>query len=65
MQKQLTKCNFCSHWSGSQCTATPNSFYCKEALDEYYAWKNGQRPGRYQQGVVKSVYEKNRERRKR
>jgi hypothetical protein len=63
MQKQLTKCNFCSHWSGSQCTAAPNSFYCKEALDEYYAWKNSQRP-KYQQGVVKSVYEKNRERRK-
>ncbi len=34
--KIITKCDFCKHWSGSVCTVTPNSAYCKDAINEYY-----------------------------
>ena len=44
--KKLTKCDFCKYRAGSRCTVTPNSFYCREASDEFYAYlnKNKQQP---------------------
>ena len=33
-----TKCDFCKYYSGKTCMAKPNSFYCTEAQNEYYAW---------------------------
>ena len=30
------KCSFCKYFSGSSCMVTPNSYYCREATDEYY-----------------------------
>lgn len=47
MASLKTKCDFCQYatrGSGSQkgCMVTPNSFYCKEANDEFYAWLQSQ-----------------------
>ena len=39
-----TKCDFCKYWTGRSCMATPNSHYCKEAIDEYYASFRKQQP---------------------
>lgn len=36
--KKLTKCNFCVYFVGNQCTVTPNSYYCKDANNEFFAW---------------------------
>lgn len=36
MNNQKTKCSFCRYYSGYSCMVTPNSYYCKEANDEYY-----------------------------
>lgn len=38
MNKAKTKCDFCRYWSGRSCMVTPNSYYCKEANDEYYRY---------------------------
>ena len=35
---QKTKCSFCRYFSGRSCMVTPNSYYCKEASDEYYQY---------------------------
>lgn len=35
MIKNKTKCSFCRYWSGRSCMVTPNSYYCKQANDEY------------------------------
>lgn len=32
------KCSFCRYWSGRSCMVTPNSYYCKQANDEYYQY---------------------------
>lgn len=44
MTNTKTKCDFCKYWTGRSCMATPNSHYCKEAIDEYYASFNKQQP---------------------
>ena len=47
MNKQLSKCNFCRYSTGSGCMVTPNSYYCKEANDEFYRYlqnKKGTQP---------------------
>ena len=48
MNNQIkTKCNFCKYKSSSGCMVTPNSYYCKEATDEYYQYlknKNVKQP---------------------
>lgn len=36
--KQLTKCDFCTYKTATGCMVTPNSYYCKKANDEYYAY---------------------------
>lgn len=33
-----TKCNFCRYKTSSGCMVTPNSYYCKEANDEFYRY---------------------------
>ena len=33
---KLTRCSFCSYWTGSSCMVTPSAFYCRRANDEYY-----------------------------
>lgn len=38
MNKQKTKCSFCRYFSGTTCMAKPDSWYCKDALNEFYAW---------------------------
>lgn len=38
LNKQVSKCSFCKYFSGKSCMARQNSNYCREALDEYYAW---------------------------
>ena len=35
---KLTKCSFCSYATATGCMVTPNSYYCKEASDEYYQY---------------------------
>ena len=35
--ERLTKCSFCRYSTKSGCMVTPNSYYCKEAIDEYYS----------------------------
>ena len=46
-----TKCNFCKHWTGRSCMVTPNSYYCREANNEYYQYLNTKGKG---QAPVKS-----------
>ena len=36
--KTLNKCNFCRYKTSSGCMVTPNSYYCKEANDEFYRY---------------------------
>lgn len=43
-KQQYTKCNFCRYYSGNVCMARPNSPYCTEALNEYYAWLKNKQP---------------------
>jgi len=54
-----TKCDFCQYFSGSSCMAKPNSHYCQEALDEFYAYIN---KNKQYERPVKSLYDKNRRR---
>lgn len=43
MAKQMTninaknKCSFCRYHAASGCMVTPNSYYCREAQNEFYA----------------------------
>ena len=30
------KCSFCRYYSGRSCMVTPDSYYCKDATNEYY-----------------------------
>ena len=48
IKQQYTKCDFCRYKSGRTCMAKPDSSYCKDALNEFYAWlKNkGQQPAK-------------------
>lgn len=48
MNKRYTKCDFCKYRTGTTCMAKPDSYYCKEAINEYYAWlaKRKQQKGR-------------------
>lgn len=40
-----SKCNFCKYYSGRSCMVTPNSYYCKEANNEYYQYlQNNKQP---------------------
>ena len=32
------KCSFCKYATSRGCMVTPNSYYCKEANDEYYQY---------------------------
>jgi hypothetical protein len=34
----MTKCAFCRYYSGKTCMAKPDSHYCTEATNEFYAW---------------------------
>lgn len=42
MNKYKTKCDFCIHFTGSSCMLnldrSKNSFYCRDALAEFYAY---------------------------
>lgn len=38
MNKLKSKCSFCRYATGSGCMVTPNSYYCREAIDEYYKY---------------------------
>ena len=41
------KCSFCKYATSRGCMVTPNSYYCKEANDEYYQYlrtKNVKQP---------------------
>ena len=50
MNNQIkTKCSFCKYATQKGCMVTPNSYYCKEATDEYYQYlraKNTKQPVR-------------------
>ena len=45
-KQQYTKCDFCKYRAGGKCTVISNSFYCKEASDEFFAYisKKKQQP---------------------
>ena len=36
MNDSKNKCSFCKYATARGCMVTPNSYYCKEANDEYY-----------------------------
>ncbi len=38
MNNPKSKCSFCKYWTGRGCMVTPNSYYCKEANNEYYQY---------------------------
>lgn len=37
-KQQYTKCDFCKYFVGRSCTAKPDSYYCKDANNEFFAW---------------------------
>lgn len=43
MNKTVSKCDFCRYKTASGCTVTPNSYYCKDATNEFYAWLNSKK----------------------
>ena len=40
--QKLTKCSFCKYFSGTVCMTKPDSFYCKEAINEYLQYIKSQ-----------------------
>ena len=40
MNNTKNKCDFCIYWTGSSCSVTPNSAYCRAASDEYKQYIN-------------------------
>ena len=40
-----TKCSFCKYATSRGCMVTPNSYYCKEANDEYYQYLRNKNTG--------------------
>lgn len=36
--KKYTKCDFCKYKTPSGCNAVPDSYYCKEAQNEFYVY---------------------------
>lgn len=51
INKSKSKCDFCTYKTATGCMVTPNSHYCKKALDEYYQYIRGGQ----QQKPVKSL----------
>ena len=49
-----TKCSFCKYATNGGCMVTPNSYYCKEANDEYYRYLKNKKTGA-QQPTQKSL----------
>lgn len=47
-----TKCNFCKYATAGGCMVTPNSYYCKEANDEFYQYLRNNKVS--QQSTLKS-----------
>jgi len=43
VSKRYTKCDFCRYKTASGCTAKPDSFYCRDATNEFYQWLNNQK----------------------
>jgi len=43
--KKLTPCDFCAYKTKSGCTVTPNSHYCTQAKNEFYAYLAKQKKG--------------------
>lgn len=35
---KLNRCAFCNYYTGSSCMVTPNSYYCREANNEYHLY---------------------------
>lgn len=54
--QKLTKCSFCKYFSGKTCMAKPDSWYCTEALNEYYAYLRTKQPRQPQQAKPKGKY---------
>lgn len=44
MNKRLVKCDFCKYRVGNTCTVKPDSFYCRDAANEFYAHINKNKP---------------------
>lgn len=43
------KCAFCQYSIGSGCMVTPNSYYCKNAIDEYYQYLQSKKSTKFVQ----------------
>ena len=48
-----TKCSFCRYATRSGCMVAPNSYYCKDANDEYYQYLQGKKMGQQNQKSLK------------
>lgn len=55
MTNNKTKCDFCKHWTGQSCMVTPNSYYCREANDEYREYINDYVKGVKSKAPLKSL----------
>ena len=51
MNNRKTKCDFCKYFSGKTCMARPDSNYCTEALNEFYAWLKSSKPQQPQKSL--------------
>ena len=43
VDKRYTKCDFCQYHTKTGCMMTQNSYYCKNATDEFYRWLERQK----------------------
>jgi hypothetical protein len=56
MNQPTNKCNFCKYFSGRNCMVKPDSFYCKDALAEYWEWVKNKQSRQPQPQRPKSKY---------
>ena len=50
---RLSKCNFCKYHTKSGCMSTPNSYYCKEANNEYYQYLRDKKSVQFNQKILR------------
>lgn len=48
------KCNFCKYFSGTSCVVMPSAYYCREAVNEYYAYLQESSNKKYKQKSLRN-----------
>jgi len=54
MNNPKSKCDFCRYKTSSGCMVSPNSYYCKEANDEFYRYLQSKKTAQPAQKSLRS-----------